>query len=92
MTFEETCNAVRLYVEEKEFSAINNMGHWHWLERLDDCLADIRAELSLAAQDDDHWSRYVAMTGGGPEAAALIRSLRAEREVRVKPLEWETST
>ena len=26
------------------------------------------------------------------EAAALIRSLRAEREVRVKPLEWETST
>lgn len=61
MTLEEACNAVRLYVEAKEFNAGNSIGTWNWLERLDDCLADIRAELSLAAQDDDHWATYLDM-------------------------------
>lgn len=65
MTFEEVCNVVRLHVEERDFCAGNSMGSWNWLERLDECLADIRAELSNAAQDDDHWSRYLDMTDGG---------------------------
>lgn len=50
MTMEEAANAVRLYVEAKEFCSGNSMGSWNWLERLDDCLADIRAELASACQ------------------------------------------
>lgn len=61
MTLEEACNAVRLYVEAKEFCASNSMGEWNWVDRLDDCLADIRAELAEAAQDDGKWSRYLDM-------------------------------
>lgn len=66
MTLEEASNAVRLYVEAKEFSASNSMGSWSWVDRLDDCLADIRAELSEAAQDDGKWSRYLDMTRPTP--------------------------
>lgn len=68
MTMEEAANAVRLYVEAKEFCSGNSMGSWNWLERLDDCLADIRAELASACQDDDHWSRYLDMTDKGEAA------------------------
>lgn len=62
MTLEEACNAVRLYVEAKEFGSSNQMGGWSWLDRLDDCLADIRAELTEAAQDDGKWAAYLDMT------------------------------
>lgn len=64
MTMEEAANAVRLYVEAKPYED-GRMNRTTWLERLDDCLADIRAELSNAAQDDDHWSRYLDMTEKG---------------------------
>lgn len=57
MTFEKACNAVRLYVEEMPHDSGDE-----WLNRLDECLAGIRAELCSAAQDDDHWSRYIDMT------------------------------
>ena len=66
MTLEESCNAVRLYVDAKEFNAGNSMGTWNWLERLDDCLADIRAELAEAAQDDGKWSDYLDMPAPTP--------------------------
>lgn len=60
MTLEQAANAVRLYVEAKPFDdpAVT------WLERLDDCLADIRAELAEAAQCDDKWAFYLDMTDG----------------------------
>lgn len=64
MTLEEACSAVRLYVEAKDFAAGNGMGSWSWLERLDDCLADIRVELAEAAQDDGKWARYLDITDG----------------------------
>lgn len=58
---EEAANAVRLYVEAKPYE--NDGRHLRtWLERLDDCLADIRAELTEAAQDDGLWARYLGMT------------------------------
>lgn len=61
MNIEEAANAVRLYVEEKPFE--NDRQHKRtWLERLDDCLADIRAELASASQDDDRWAFYLDMT------------------------------
>lgn len=67
MTFEEACNAVRLYVEEKPHDGPARMNpQISWLDRLDECLSEIRTELSLAAQDDDHWSRYLDMTDGRP--------------------------
>lgn len=73
MTLEEACNAVRLYVEAKEFSASNSMGKCSWLDRLDDCLADIRAELSEAAQDDGKWSHYLDMTSPSSQARAEVK-------------------
>lgn len=75
MTLEEACNAVRLYVEAKESSASNSMGEWSWIDRLDDCLADIRAELSEAAQDDGKWSRYLDMISPAPQT-----NLQAEND------------
>lgn len=71
MTLEEACNSVRLYVEAKEFNASNSMGEWSWLDRLDDCIADIRAELSEAAQDDGKWSRYLDMTSPSSQSRAM---------------------
>lgn len=67
MTLEEACNAVRRYVEAKEFAASNSMGEWSWLDRLDDCLADIRAELAEAAQDDGKWSAFLDMPTPSPQ-------------------------
>ncbi len=58
---EEAANAVRLYVEAKPFE--NDGQHRRtWIERLDDCLADIRSELAEAAQDDGLWAKYMDMT------------------------------
>ncbi|NSZ73289.1 hypothetical protein G6L74_05970 [Agrobacterium tumefaciens] len=68
MNMEEAANAVRLYVEAKPFDERGTS----WLERLDDCLTDIRLELANAAQDDGHWSRYLDITDAG--RAALERS------------------
>lgn len=66
MTFEQLCNAVRIYVEETPFDGPKRMNaKVSWVDRLDECLADIRAELSAAAQDDEHWSRYLDMKDGG---------------------------
>lgn len=63
MTLEEAANAVRLYVEEKPFDGPSRMNPTvSWLDRLDDCLADIRAELANACQDDDRWAFYLDMT------------------------------
>lgn len=57
---EEAANAVRLYVEAKPYE--NDGRHRRtWLERLDECLADIRAELTEAAQDDGLWAKYLKM-------------------------------
>lgn len=65
MTFEEACNAVRLYVEETPFDGPARMDSASWMDRLDSCLSEIRTELSLASRDDDHWSRYLDMTDEG---------------------------
>lgn len=63
MTLEEAANAVRLYVEAKPYDGPSRMNPTiSWLDRLDECLSEIRTELSLAAQDDDHWSEYLDMT------------------------------
>lgn len=62
MTFEEMCNVVRIYVDEDPFDGPARMDNPSWLDRLDRCLADIRCELSNAAQDDDRWSFYLDLT------------------------------
>lgn len=66
MTLEEAANAVRLYVMGKEYDNSPHSMVRDWRERLDDCLADIRAELADATECDDKWSRYLDLT------AALI--------------------
>lgn len=64
MTLEEACNSVRLYVEAKPYDGPRRMDNPTWLDRLDDCLADIRVELAEAAQDDGKWSSYLDITEG----------------------------
>ncbi|TCM56189.1 hypothetical protein C8J36_103559 [Rhizobium sp. PP-F2F-G48] len=72
MTLEEAANAVRLYVEAKPYDD-GRMNKASWLERLDDCLTDIRLELAEAAQDDGLWSKYLDMATPSPQTNVLTQ-------------------
>lgn len=95
MTLEEASNAVRLYVEAKPYED-SRMNKTNWLERLDDCLTDIRLELAKAAQDDGVWAKYVDMTVSPPaskldENSPRYSARRMRMEIdRVKNFERRT--